>query len=334
MKKIRVLLGLLALMFVVILTSCGSKPTIEGTWRHVDFEVIETNRSSDIANLEVQYIIQEFTVTETQITHDGHVAIYELSEDESHLVISSGTLRGSNSLELEGDVLYFNHQMYYRVDSDVYAEHRIEVEADAEEELARLVFYSGELARLSNEYEVLLDELDNAVLQAEETAREHILLLFIGEWKEEIDSEVTTLIIDEDGRFESETIDTERGGVDFFSGQLELRHFSISITSIDRAKARKLLSELKDDLFTGENLSDRIEEVENELTLIQQEIDRLGNSSSMELLEVDGNGFLENGNFTINYWNNGYIERLPVSDVLRIEWRSMWYEGTSIMERQ
>jgi len=143
MKKIKFLLTVLVLATVVTLTACSSSNPVEGEWRRVGYYIFNPFEhhiaDAGINDIQLTYEVHEIIITETQLTYDGHVAIFEMSEDSNHLIVSSGWFQGSTRFEVEGNILILDGQTWFRVDSDEYNEHREAVEAAAEAELAGIV---------------------------------------------------------------------------------------------------------------------------------------------------------------------------------------------------
>lgn len=165
MRK-KVLLIMLGLAFTTLLTACGgsNNQELEGTWRTVTFFIDE--------NQEINYLGSEITFTATQLTHEDHVASWEISEDENFLLIDSGHFFGSQRFELTGDILELDAFLtFFRVGSSAYDEERERVEAEAN----TLLGYLEELSTTR-------DEFDNAVLDAESRIEQEIMSWLDGTW--------------------------------------------------------------------------------------------------------------------------------------------------------
>ena len=164
---------MLGLAFTTLLTACGSSSNqeLEGTWRTVTFFIDE--------NQEINYLGSEITFTTTQLTHEDHVASWEISEDENFLLIDSGHFFGSQRFELTGDTLELVGTTFFRVGSSAYDEERERVEGEAN----TLLGYLEELGTTR-------DEFDSAMLDAESRIEQEILTWLDGTWvyEETLDS--------------------------------------------------------------------------------------------------------------------------------------------------
>lgn len=167
MKKIKFLLVTLGLVLTLILTACGdnSQP-LEGTWQTVNFFIDE--------NQEINYIGSEITFTTSQLTHEDHVATWEISEDGNFLLIDSGHFFGSQNFELAGDNLYLADTMFFRTGSRAYEDERERVEYEANTLLTQLIGL-----------ETALDDFDTALLEAEERIEQEVLAWLEGSWTHE-----------------------------------------------------------------------------------------------------------------------------------------------------
>ena len=213
----------------------------------INLQEIEDSIAGGIPVPELRFIEREITFTENQITYEGHVAIYELSEDGEHVVIDSGFFQGSHRFVIDGSTLTFAGSTWHKVGSNPYNEHRESVTTSGEEELARLTRerenqIADEVQAIINEHiaeeertiriasmvgeaESALADLENAIEKVEVEIHEQVLTWLAGDWRQHFEGRRPNSFFTDDITFEKDGS---------FSHQVEINQIGVFVATDDR----------------------------------------------------------------------------------------------------
>lgn len=152
-KRKQVIMLFLGVVSAFILTACGKKDPLEGTWKKIDYLINQDKQ-------EIEYIESEISFADGRMTKENETLLYELADDGHSIYLENGSAETKKEFDIKNNSLLFDKDLYYKVDTDEYNNYKAEIEAQAQTELDELIARIAEEEALEKAKK---EALENAV---------------------------------------------------------------------------------------------------------------------------------------------------------------------------
>lgn len=195
MKKIvkkgkQVIILFLGVVFAFIFTACGKKDLLEGTWKRIDYQIDQDKQ-------EIEYIETQISFADGRMEKENKTLLYELADDERSVYLSDGSTETKMEFNIEDNSLFFDGDLYYKVESEEYKQYYAETEKQAQTELDELIARIAEEEALKKAKEEalmaasklwddsvneIINDFDNAVSDTQERLKNQVVPMLEGTW--------------------------------------------------------------------------------------------------------------------------------------------------------
>lgn len=189
-KKPQIIILFLGVLFAFILTACGKKDPLEGTWKRIDYQINQDRREINLTELEISF-------ADGRMTKGNITLLYELADDGNSVYLSDGSTETKIGFDIKNNSLVFDADLYYKADSDEYRQYHEEIEKKAQAELDELLARIAEEEALKkakkealvtalqlwdNSVNKIVNDLNSAVSDTQDRLKNELIPMLEGTW--------------------------------------------------------------------------------------------------------------------------------------------------------
>lgn len=189
-KRKQIMILFLGAVFAFVLTACGRKDPLEGTWKRIDYQINQDKQ-------EIEYTESEISFADGRMEKENKTLLYELADDEHSIYLNNGSTETKMEFNIKDNSLFFDGDLYYKVDSEEYKQYYTEIEKQAQTELDALIAQVEEEEALKKAKEEalitasqlwddsvneMISDFDNAVSDTQERLKNEVISMLEGTW--------------------------------------------------------------------------------------------------------------------------------------------------------